>query len=261
MRYDESEMEKWRYDRQQKFLDELAAKLGVVTYRPDYHGSKGDCNTVLFYTKEDAEHNRKVDKQPTKYSKGEADDWAKYHGVYIEEKYIYRNYFFDFANTDINGRFSWDFANWGRLDLRGLKWQEVIEGAVRLALAIKNQVDHLNATGGLGALREADDVYNDLTREKLKAFHMMHPNAVLGEINFYGEQNKQVVAGTMSVYGEYFGGNVPTFGCSFIIPQADVELEKMIRAWNGQKLPLDIGLMDRIMQRITWLKGMNVNWY
>lgn len=62
------------YTQQQKALDEIAAKLGVVAYRPDYHRWSGDKNTVLFYTKEDAKHNRKVDRQPIRYSRSEARD-------------------------------------------------------------------------------------------------------------------------------------------------------------------------------------------
>ena len=37
-----------RYTEQTEALNEIAAKLGVVAYRPDYHGSRGDKNTVRF---------------------------------------------------------------------------------------------------------------------------------------------------------------------------------------------------------------------
>ena len=53
-----------RYVRQQSAIDDIAGKLGVVSYRPSYHGEKGDANTVLLYTVEDAEHNFQVDRQP-----------------------------------------------------------------------------------------------------------------------------------------------------------------------------------------------------
>ena len=49
-----------RYTEQTEALNEIAAKLGVVAYRPDYYGSRGDKNTVMFYTPEDEEHNRVV---------------------------------------------------------------------------------------------------------------------------------------------------------------------------------------------------------
>ena len=51
------------YTQQQKTLDEIAEKLGVVAYRPSYHGAERDKNTVLFYLKEDEEHNREVDQR------------------------------------------------------------------------------------------------------------------------------------------------------------------------------------------------------
>lgn len=38
----------WRYDLQQRMLDEIASRLGVVAYRPDYHRRERDKNTVLF---------------------------------------------------------------------------------------------------------------------------------------------------------------------------------------------------------------------
>ena len=60
------------YTQQQKTLDEIAEKLGVVAYRPSYHGAERDKNTVLFYLKEDEEHNREVDRQPVRYSHSEA---------------------------------------------------------------------------------------------------------------------------------------------------------------------------------------------
>ena len=49
-----------RYKEQQAALNQIASELGVVASRPDYHGKTRDKNTVLFYTKEDEAHNRKV---------------------------------------------------------------------------------------------------------------------------------------------------------------------------------------------------------
>lgn len=251
----------WRYTEQQNFIDNLARKLGVVAYRPNYHADTRDANTVMLYLPEDAKHNAEVDRQPTRYTRSEAHDWMKRSGVYIEEKYVWRDSFFDFANTDVNGHFNYDFANFGRLDLRGMKWKEVLEGAVRLALARKLQNKHLACTGGALALREADGTYNDFNREQIEAFQMMHGSAWMGRINFHGDQNKEVVAGTRSVYEEYTGQQVYNFGCDFIIPKTDEELEQMIRRWNGGKLPLDVNHLDKMMERIEKLRGINFVWY
>lgn len=73
------------YTQQQKTLDEIAEKLGVVAYRPSYHGAERDKNTVLFYLKEDEEHNREVDRQPVRYSRSEAKD----RGVNVNSECVY----------------------------------------------------------------------------------------------------------------------------------------------------------------------------
>lgn len=95
-----------RYTEQTEALNEIAAKLGVVAYRPDYHGSRGDKNTVMFYTPEDEEHNRVVDRQPTHYSRGEAADLRKRGSSEIPDQYIYRDSLWNFENSDANGFFS-----------------------------------------------------------------------------------------------------------------------------------------------------------
>ena len=49
MNWSKKEPADWRYDIQQRTLDEIASRLGVVAYRPDYHRKDRDKNTVLFY--------------------------------------------------------------------------------------------------------------------------------------------------------------------------------------------------------------------
>ena len=91
------------YTQQQKTLDEIAEKLGVVAYRPSYHGAERDKNTVLFYLKEDEEHNREVDRQPVRYSRSEAKD----RGVNVNSECVYRDHFWSFENSDANGPVSY----------------------------------------------------------------------------------------------------------------------------------------------------------
>ena len=79
------------YIEQQRALDEIAGKLGVVAYRPDYHRKDRDKNTVLFYTREDEEHNRLVDKQLTRYTASEAADRMKYNRVEIPPVFRFGN--------------------------------------------------------------------------------------------------------------------------------------------------------------------------
>ena len=104
------------YTQQQKTRDEIADKLGVVAYRPNYHGAEGDKNTVLFYLKEDEAHNRKVDRQPVRYSRSEAKD----RGVDVNSECVYRDYFWSFENSDVNGQLDMGWANNGTLNLRSL---------------------------------------------------------------------------------------------------------------------------------------------
>ena len=96
------------YTQQQKTLDEIAEKLGVVAYRPSYHGAERDKNTVLFYLKEDEEHNREVDRQPVRYSRSEAKD----RGVNVNSECVYRDHFWSFENSGANGQLDMGWANW-----------------------------------------------------------------------------------------------------------------------------------------------------
>ena len=153
-----------RYTEQTEALNEIAAKLGVVAYRPDYHGSRGDKNTVMFYTPEDEEHNRMVDRQPVHYSRGEAADLRKRGGSEIPDQCIYRDSFWNFENSDVNGLFDMSCANRGRVDLRGPDWKERLEGSIGLVLSRKRQHQYVHMTGGWWELREADETYNDFNR-------------------------------------------------------------------------------------------------
>ena len=164
------------YTQQQKTLDEIADKLGVVAYRPNYHGAEGDKNTVLFYLKEDEAHNRKVDRQPVRYSRSEAKD----RGLDVNSECVYRDHFWSFENSNVNGQLDMGWANNGKLNLRSLDWTAKLEGSITFAFARKMQFSYVRSTGGYWALREADKTYNDWNREQLRALKMMHGRLFLG---------------------------------------------------------------------------------
>ena len=251
----------FRYGEQQAALDEIAAKLGVVAFRPDYHRAMGDKNTVLFYLKEDDAHNRKVDQQPTHYSRGEAEDLMKgYRGIEISPEYIYRDYFWCFENSDANGLGDFGFANRGKIDLRGPNWRERLEGHIRIALTRKLRTMYVRGTGGWLELREADDTLNDLNQDIIKAYRMAYGTAFLGSFNFYDEKRKRISAGQESVYEEYTGQPVYTFGADFVVPEADEELESLIRSWNSDELPKSGKEVDKISDRIDRLGGEHLIW-
>ena len=222
------------YTQQQKTLDEIAEKLGVVAYRPSYHGAERDKNTVLFYLKEDEEHNREVDRQPVRYSRSEAKD----RGVNVNSECVYRDHFWSFENSDANGQLDVGWANNGKLNLRSLDWKTKLEGSITFAFARKMQFNYVRSTGGYLELREADNTYNDWNREQLRALKMMHGRLFLGSINFHGGQRKKVVAGKEGIYEELLDQMVYNFGCDFAVPVPDKELGDLIRAWNGdERLP------------------------
>ena len=247
-----------KYDMQQGFLNQLAMELGVEAYRPDYHGKKGDKNTVLFYTKEAAEHNRRVDANTftRAYSQSEARDALKHHGVRIPDDQVYKDHFWSFENSDINGMMDLNFANFGRLDLRGPNWQDVLRGAVTFALTKRKQLQYLVAAGGILALSESDDTYNDFNRQLIQAMKLRNGHVYMGDVNYYGDRRKAVISGD-SIYEEYVGEKVYNFACAFCVPVKDERLETMVRQWNETG---DAALVDAIMNRVEAVGGVNFIW-
>ena len=252
--------ENYRYEEQQNVLAYVAGKLGVVAFRPNYHGEKGDKNTVLFYTKEDAQHNREVDRQPTSYSSSEARDLSRTWKQEIDEKYVYRDAFWWFENSDLNGIFSYDYANFGKIDLR-TDMAKKLEGHIRLAYAKKLRNLYLVANGGPWAICEADQYLNDLNREMLEAFSMIHSYPVIGDINYHDQKRLLVANGSAEIFESFTGTSVQNFGCSFVVPKPDTELALLIREWNRQDLPLDARIVDKITKRVEQLGGLNFVWY
>lgn len=250
-------MENIRYEEQQAMLDRIATDLGLVAYRPDYHGKPRDKNTVLFYTKEDEAHNRQVDLKPHSYTRSEAYDCMEYQKVKIPEQCIWRDPFWSFENSDANGVLSYEFANFGRLDLRPSRWREVLAGDIQLALARVKRIRYLQAIGGVGALMEADDTYNDFNRETIQAMVRRDGQAYLGSINYYGEDRELILSQKRSVYEKYTGGKIYNFSCAFCVPVADEQLEELVRTWN-ESAPAY--LVDKIMHRVEAIGGVNFLW-
>lgn len=236
----------FKYREQMQFLRELAEELGVVMFLPEYHAQPRDCNTVLFYFKEDDEYNRKVDKEAPPDFPPSND--------------MYRRQFWSFENTDCNGLFSHDFANFGRIDLRGLCWQERLGGAFRLAYYRACQNRHIAASGGVLALREADDTHNDLNRNIIEAFRQFHGGtAFIGSVNYYDEDRQKLIAGEMGAIRPTAGELVYNFGCDFIIPKFDEGLNEMVRDFN--KGPATAQKATDIMKLVEKLGGISFIWY
>ena len=127
----------------------------------------------------------------------------------------------------------------------------------RLEKLKKQQLQYIAASGGVLALRESDDVYNDLNRKLIAAFAEVYSSARLGRVNFYGKQRQRFINGAESLYKPYTGQKICNFEFDFIVPSCDTELETMIRLWNE-----GVGaLVPKITARIEELGGINFIWY
>ena len=117
----------WHYTEQQKAIREICDELGLVLYYPNYHALDRDCNTVMIYTKEAHKYNKELEKK-----------WAKYGMHPLNEEY--QGYICCLENTNVNGHFSYDFMNHGKIDVRGLHFKEKIkEFIIKQHEAIKKE--------------------------------------------------------------------------------------------------------------------------
>lgn len=229
----------WQYREQQKFLNEVAERLGVVCFRPEYHAKSRDKNTVLFYTKDDDRRCREVDRQ----------------GVRCDDP-SYPRHFWSFENSDRNGLFDFNFVSFGKLDLRGSRWREVLEGDIRIALVMKAERDYIGEYGHL-YLQEGDDYYNGLNRKLVQAVKMKYGKCFLGKVNFDGDERKAIVAGEKSPFVEYTGQKVYNFGCAFCIPEENDQLATLIAEWNREAT---VGAVAEITELVVNLGGFNLIW-
>lgn len=248
MKYrDQSYVVNPRYISQQNVIDKTALEIGCVVFRPNYHGEHNDKNTVLFYTKEAADFNEELDKKERR-------------GEYVPNE-AYANSFWVFENTDVNGIGTYDFANRGRLDLRGMREADVIAGAIKLAFFRRKEKELVISAGGYLSVEEANEEYNDLNRKIISAFYQMHGKAFIGFVNYYGDTRKDLVERKVPVYIDYCGQPVYNFGCSFIVPEADKELAKMIVEWNAAGTEISGKMVEKITERIEKIGGINLIWY
>lgn len=99
-----------QYQRQQEAIKEICKELNLIVYYPNYHADKIDNNTVLIYTLEAHEYNKKLP------------EWAS--------NSEYKPYVCHFENSDINGHFDLNWLNHGSIDCRGINEKERIENYI-----------------------------------------------------------------------------------------------------------------------------------
>lgn len=218
----------YRYGQQQNQINDIASRLGCVAFRPTYHSLHRDGNTVLLYMPGDDAHNREVDKFYEENHLGvpySSKDEARMYGC-TDERYYYRPYFWSFENTDANGTLSLEFANRGKIDLRGSKWKERLEGEISLAYYRKRALQYAVACGGWHSIPEADEKFNDMSRQIITAFNKAHQGCFLGSYN--GPKDE------VDIFRAYDPDIlVRNFEADFIIVKKCPDLQREILAWRN----------------------------
>lgn len=234
-----------RYAEQMAILRDIAREEGLVIRFPDEHAVGSDANTVMFYTLKEHAYNEMVDQSGS--------------GDYIVRK----TPFFVFENTDINGEFSYDYANQGRIDLRSLTTRrDCLRGHVRLYRALRKQHQYIIDHGSIWKIPEADQGYNDLNREIIEAARKAYGKIYLGNINYYDRQRERIVADAEDVFKEYTGEVVYNFGYCFCVPKKDMILRDLIRSWNGaEKTNVVAKAPEQIIDRIDEIGGFSFIWF
>lgn len=126
----------------------------------------------------------------------------------------------------------------------------------------KKQNAYVANSGGILAIRESDDVYNDFNRELLIAFKEDFGSAFIGKINFYSEQRERVASGVESVYTEYIRQPIYNFACDYVVPVKDDVLEQLVREWNNAGGYMKgAHLVGAIHTRVEELGGLIFVWF
>lgn len=122
---------------------------------------------------------------------------------------------------------------------------------------LKNdQLTYAASQGGFLALHESDDTYNGYNRSILTAYAKEHDDVYLGSFNHYGDERKNIVADTLSVYKKY-EGCVYNSSCDFCVPVKDELLEQYIRTWN---ITAQAETLSKAQSRIEELGGILFIW-
>lgn len=129
-----------------------------------------------------------------------------------------------------------------------------------LEALLKKQRRYVVSCGGYENIREADNTYNDLNREIIKAYKVEHGSAVLGTYLYYGDEAERIRDGRESPYTEYKGGEVSNFSCDFILPKTDSQVTEIIRLWNSARIYRGI-LHSELVKRVEAVGGMMIIWY
>jgi len=111
-----------------------------------------------------------------------------------------------------------------------------------------------------GSLPEADDDINDASRVVVEFMAKENDGeAWLGQINLYGNDRH----GGAPVMWRWDGAPVYNFGASFVSPQHDAELERLIRERDDApytSVQADAERVDAILARLEEIGGVSLHW-
>lgn len=129
-----------------------------------------------------------------------------------------------------------------------------------LQAAKQKQDEYLFFWGHLNDVPPGDETFNDLSREIIAAYKEIHGTTYLGKLVFSWEEQKSFKTGEGSIYTEYTGQEIPAYGCNFILPIRDDQLEVMVKEWAIDEWPPKLPLFTKILKRIKELDGLAVDW-
>lgn len=112
---------------------------------------------------------------------------------------------------------------------------------------------------GDGWPTEADDTLNDSCRNLIAAMAEEHGGCWLGKINLYDDERH----GGAPVLWKWDGEMVYNFGCAFVVPQHDAELERLICERDNAEYTTataDVARIDAIFKRLAVLGGQHLFW-
>lgn len=130
----------------------------------------------------------------------------------------------------------------------------------KLQEAKQKQDEYLFFWGHLDDVPPGDETFNDMSREIIAAYKACHGTAYLGKLVFSWDEQKRLQVGEGSIYTEYTGQEIPAYGCNFILPIRDDQLEAMVKEWAIDEWPPKLPLFTKILKRIKELDGLAVDW-
>ena len=87
----------------------------------------------------------------------------------------------------------------------------------RIDELVQRQVEYVKANGGYACLWEADDTYNSLNFEILRAYKECHTGSKMGSVFDLGHHGIEDIP-----------DDLRNFCCDFVVPETDDELEKLV---------------------------------